>query len=53
MNKYEDLAIGVSRMWNVKAKTISIIIGARGKNITNPSKKALVIIKTAWHYKNI
>jgi hypothetical protein len=28
--KYEDLTIEIQRMWNVKTKLISVIIGATG-----------------------
>ena len=28
--KYEDLTIEIQRMWNVKTKVISVIIGATG-----------------------
>jgi len=28
--KYEDLAIEIQRMWNVKTKVIPVIIGATG-----------------------
>jgi hypothetical protein len=36
--KYKDLTIEIQRMWNVKARLISVIIGATG-NISKSFRK--------------